>query len=179
MRAAAKETRGPRASQYVRVAARAEDIEELYRRRYRRFRETVATITGSYESARDVVQEAFARALRRRETFRGEGSLEAWVWQIAIRTALEQRHDRRLVSLDAIDPMPVEHDGDLALTAVLRQLPPRRRLMVFLRYFADLSYADIARVCGVSEGTVGAALTQARAALEQAITDEEDARVRR
>ena len=155
------------------------EIEELYRRRYRRFRDTVATITGSPDSARDVVQEAFARALRRRKTFRGEGSLEAWVWQIAIRTALEQRPDPRLVSFDRLEPTTVDTDGDLALAAMLRELPPRRRLIVFLRYFADLSYEDIAAICGVSEGTVGAALAQARAALERAIRDEEEAGVRR
>lgn len=60
----------------------------LYRERYGRFRDGVATITGDYESARDVVQEAFARALRKRRTYRGE-ALEAWVWRIVLRTARE------------------------------------------------------------------------------------------
>jgi DNA-directed RNA polymerase specialized sigma24 family protein len=41
--------------------------------------------------------------------------------------------------------------------------------MVFLRYYADLSYAEIAEACGVSEGTVAAALAQARAALADAL----------
>ena len=50
---------------------RAEAIELLYRERYGRFRDGVATITGDRESARDVVQEAFARALRKRRSFRG------------------------------------------------------------------------------------------------------------
>jgi DNA-directed RNA polymerase specialized sigma24 family protein len=48
--------------------------------------------------------------------------------------------------------------------------------MVFLRYFADLSYADIAEACDVSEGTVSAALAQARAALAQALDTEEASR---
>jgi DNA-directed RNA polymerase specialized sigma24 family protein len=37
--------------------------------------------------------------------------------------------------------------------------------MIFLHYFADLSYAHIADVCSVSEGTVAATLSQAREAL--------------
>ncbi len=45
-------------------------------------------------------------------------------------------------------------------------------MIVFLRYFADLSYTQIAEVCEVSEGTVGATLAQARAALEQLLTEE-------
>jgi DNA-directed RNA polymerase specialized sigma24 family protein len=42
---------------------------------------------------------------------------------------------------------------------------------VFLRYFGDLSYQQIAEICGISEGTVAATLAQARhelgAALDQ------------
>jgi DNA-directed RNA polymerase specialized sigma24 family protein len=42
---------------------------------------------------------------------------------------------------------------------------------VFLRYFADLSYAEIADACGISEGTVAATLAQARAALHEEIRE--------
>ena len=41
--------------------------------------------------------------------------------------------------------------------------------MVFLRYFADLSYAEIAEACAVSEGTVAATLAQARDQLLEAL----------
>jgi RNA polymerase sigma factor (sigma-70 family) len=60
----------------------------------------------------------------------------------------------------------VEPDRDPELAEALRTLPPKRRLIVFLRYFADLSYAEIGELCGVNEGTVGATLAQAHAALE-------------
>ncbi|MGH2400752.1 MAG: RNA polymerase sigma factor, partial [bacterium] len=56
------------------------DLEELYRRRQGAFQVMVASVTGSVESARDVVQEAFAQALRDQKGFRGTGSLEGWVW---------------------------------------------------------------------------------------------------
>jgi RNA polymerase sigma-70 factor (ECF subfamily) len=145
---------------------RAEAIEALYRERYGRFRDGVATITGDYDSARDVVQETFARALRGRRGFRGEGSLEGWVWRIALRTAREHLR-RRTPSLNGVVAAElVEPDRDPALGEALRTLPPKRRLIVFLRYFADLSYAEIAELCCVTEGTVGATLAQAHAALE-------------
>jgi DNA-directed RNA polymerase specialized sigma24 family protein len=51
-------------------------------------------------------------------------------------------------------------------------LPPRRRLIVFLRYFADFSYADIASACDVSEGTVAATLAQAHQALAETLEPE-------
>lgn len=152
---------------------RAEAIEELYRQRYGRFRDGVATITGDRESARDVVQEAFARALRKRRSFRGEGSLEAWVWRIALRTARESLRGSSRASLNGSLPASLnEPDRDPALAEALQSLPPKRRLIVFLRYFADLSYAQIAEACSVSEGTVGATLAQARAALEKQLREE-------
>ena len=151
--------------------AREQAIEELYRTRYVAFRNALATVTGSYDTARDVVQEAFARALRERATYRGDGPLEAWVWRIAFRDALARRRNgRRHARLDELpEPDFVDPERDPDLAAALRALPPRKRLIVFLRYFADLSYADIAAACGISEGTVAAALAQAREALMDAL----------
>jgi RNA polymerase sigma-70 factor (ECF subfamily) len=152
---------------------RGREIERLYRRRYLRFRNGVSTITGSRESARDVVQEAFARAFRRRASFRGEGSLEAWVWKIALRAAWEQQRKTGAASSNgSVETALPEPDRDPVLAEALRSLPPKRRLIVFLHYFADLSYAEIAELCGVSEGTVGATLSQARAALEELLREE-------
>ncbi len=152
---------------------RARAIEDLYRRRYGRFHGVLSTISGSYESGHDAVQEAFARALAKRSEFRGEGSLEGWIWQIAVRTALEARTGKEVVSMNgALDPALVDPQRDPLLAAALRGLSPRRRLMIFLRYFADLSYAQIATACGVTEGTVAATLAQARDELLGALAEE-------
>ena len=69
-----------------------------------------------------------------------------------------------------VDEVPAElsildPERDPALAAAIRSLTPRRRVVVFLRYFADFSYAEIAEALGISEGTVAATLAQARAAL--------------
>ena len=52
------------------------------------FGRAIACLTRDHDAAIEVVQEAFARAVARREQFRGDGPLEAWIWKIAIRTAL-------------------------------------------------------------------------------------------
>lgn len=150
-------------------------IEELYRERYTRFRNGVAPVTGSYETAHDAVQEGFARALRASRQYSGRGSLEGWVWRIVLRTALEQRRPGEELSLDEMDFAFVEPERDFALTTAVQALPPRRRLVVFLRYFADLPYRTIAEALAVDEGTVAATLSQAKQALA-AILDEEGAR---
>lgn len=142
-----------------------EALEQLYRDRYRTFRDVLSGVVGSHELAREVVQEAFARALRERRKFRGEGSLEAWVWRIALNVALKTRRElRREWELDwELPPAPEAPDRDVR--SAVQALPPRRRLAIFLRYYADLSYAEIADVMGVAEGTVAAALAQAKAEL--------------
>jgi RNA polymerase sigma-70 factor (ECF subfamily) len=150
-------------------------IERLYRERYSRFRNGVAPVTGSYETAHDAVQEGFARALRASRQYSGRGSLEGWVWRIVLRTALEQRRPGQELSLDEVQPVFVEPERDYALTAAVHALSPRRRLIVFLRYFADLPYRTIAEVLAIDEGTVAATLAQARESLA-AILDEEGVR---
>lgn len=148
-------------------------IERLYRDRYVRFRNGVAPVAGSYEAARDAVQEGFARALRSSDQYSGRGSLEGWVWRIVVRTALEQRKpSAEEFSIDEIDPKLVEPDRDLALAEAVRALPPRRRLVVFLRYFADLPYRTIAEVLEIDVGTVAATLAQAREELAVILDNE-------
>jgi DNA-directed RNA polymerase specialized sigma24 family protein len=150
------------------VDERARAIEAVYRERYARFRDVLVSLTGSREVGHDAVQETFAQALRDRHSFRGEGSLEAWIWRIAVRTAGRERAERgsyRFSTNGAVAPSPAWGDLDPELAEAVRLLAPRQRLMVFLHYFADLSYGQIAEVCSVREGTVAATLSQARSAL--------------
>lgn len=153
--------------------SKEEAIERLYRVRYTRFRDGLATVTGSYDTAHDVVQDAFAQALASRNSFRSEGSLEGWVWRIAFRLALRKRRNGRRESRATIEPTAVSPERDPDLAAALHRLPPRRRLIVFLHYFADLSYGEIASLCDISEGTVAATLAQARTALREALDSKE------
>jgi RNA polymerase sigma-70 factor, ECF subfamily len=149
------------------------DLEDLYRRRHGAFQVMLSSVTGSVERARDVVQEAFAQALRDQDGFRGEGSLEGWVWRIALRLAFGSKGSREL----AVDEVPevafVDGSRDPALALAVRKLPRQRRLVVFLRYFADLSYAEIGQVLGVAEGTVAATLSQAHRQLAEALSTNE------
>jgi len=157
--------------------ARAQALEELYTERFVPFRNALATVTGSRESARDAVQEGFARALAERHRYRDEAPLAAWVWKIAFRVALETKKRPLALPLeDSADPQLLEPERHPELNAALRRLPPRRRLIVFLRYFGDFSYAEIAAACDVSEGTIAATLAQAHTELRAAMTPEGAAR---
>lgn len=153
----------------------ADSLEQLYRDQYRNYRDIMAGVVGSHDLAREVVQEAFARALRQQRKFRGDGSLEAWVWKIALNVALKTRSElRREWALnDEHETAAREAATDRDVRAAVRALPPRRRLVVFLRYFADLSYGEIAEIAGISEGTVAATLAQAKEELLGLLDGEE------
>jgi RNA polymerase sigma-70 factor (ECF subfamily) len=139
-------------------------IEQLYRERYIGFRNALAPVVGSRDAARDVVHEAFARALRDARKLREEQSLAAWVWRIAWRIAMRERARRNDDELpDDLTILDEHHDP--ALAAAVRSLPPKRRMVLFLRYYAAFSYREIAEAVGISEGTVAATLSQAHAAL--------------
>jgi RNA polymerase sigma-70 factor (ECF subfamily) len=145
-----------------------EELEALYRERLREFTRTATAIAGDEESGRDAVQEAFAKAVRKRRRFRGEGNLEAWVWRIVVNAARDAgRRGRRSVSAD----IPVDARAD-ELGLPLDLLTDRQREVLFLHYYADLDYATIAHALEISSGTVGATLSAARQTLRGALTKE-------
>jgi RNA polymerase sigma-70 factor, ECF subfamily len=143
-----------------------EELEALYRARLPEFTRAAAAIAGDLEAGRDAVQDAFAKALRKRRSYR-DGNLEAWVWRIVVNAARDAgRRKRKLPA-----PMPVEARAD-QLGLPLELLTERQREVLFLRYYADLDYAVIADALGISAGTVGATLTAARQTLRNALTKE-------
>jgi RNA polymerase sigma-70 factor (ECF subfamily) len=139
-------------------------LERLYRDTWVGFRNALTPIVGSTALAGEIVQEAFATALRARGQLRREESLPAWVWQIAYRAALRELGRPATVELPE-DLTFLDPERDPELAAAIRTLPPQRRLVVFLRYFAGFSYDEIAEALGISEKTVSSTLTQARTAL--------------
>jgi DNA-directed RNA polymerase specialized sigma24 family protein len=62
------------------------------------------------------------------------------------------------------------------VAAAVSALPERQRLVLFLRYYADLDYEAITQTLNISTGTVGAALTAARTRLEQLLSEAEGVR---
>ncbi len=145
-------------------------IERLYRDRYLRFHRVAASVVRDGVRAHDVVHEAFCRALEAAGSFRGDGPLEAWLMRIVLRVAYDERLDTRAAVPEMIAVALPFPERDVELAFAVSALPPRRRLIVFLRYWADMTVADIAATLQVSEGTVSATLTQARNELRGALT---------
>ncbi len=149
------------------------DIEAIYRDRFRVFVMSVTAILRDGEEALDVVQEGFSRALRRRRTYRGEGSLEGWIWRIVLNVATDRARARGKEPLfSGRDPTDLDLAGtEETLRQELRSLPERQRIAVFLRYYADLSYEQIAEALDVRPGTVAASLNAAHASLRRRLSE--------
>jgi RNA polymerase sigma factor (sigma-70 family) len=155
-----------------RRGASLDELEALYRSRFDVFLRVAASVTGDGDRARDAVQEAFATAVRKRGSFRGEGPLEAWVWRIVLNAA---HTEVRRTTHPADHHEPVSSNGrperDADLRLALAHLSERQRTAVFLRYYADLDYAAIGEALGIAEGTVAATLNAAHAALRTSLQE--------
>jgi RNA polymerase sigma-70 factor (ECF subfamily) len=143
-----------------------DELEALYRAKLPEFRRVATAITGERELGSDAVQEAFATAVRKRRSFRGDGTLEAWVWRIVVNVARDVRR-RRPALAEPREPATNGHAPVLPLDL----LTERQREIVFLHYYADLDYASIADALAISPGTVGATLNAARTTLRHALEE--------
>jgi len=156
-----------------------EDIGRVYARRRSDYVRVSTAILGDIESATDAVHDAFVSAIRSRRGFRADGSLEGWIWTIVVNTARDHSRQVRLHEL-RIEPgeRPTPHmrigsdpesaTDHAALREQITQLPERQRLILFLRFYADFDYGQIARLLTISTGTVGAALHSALRTLDPA-----------
>ena len=134
-----------------------------------------AAIVGDRERGSDVVQDAFVRAVRQRDSFARRGSLDAWLWRIVVNTARDQRSRRSDASagphetIDDTDENGADHRA--VVRGAVQELPERQRLVLFLRHYADLDYGSIAVALSISDGTVAATLHAAHTRLRELLSE--------
>jgi RNA polymerase sigma factor (sigma-70 family) len=152
------------------------EFERLYERDFRAFVRVARAIVGDAQLAVDAVHDGFVAAIRGRDGYRGDGPFEAWVWAAVVNAARKGRAARAnvlpLPSVDALGRTREDRD-ELRVAPVLLALPERQRLIVFLRYYADLDYRAIAAALGIEVGTVSAALNAAHRSLRNALQEVE------
>lgn len=152
---------------------RITEIEALYKREFSSFVRVARGIVGDRERALEAVHDGFADAIRARATLRDDEALEAWVWRSVVNAARKATR-RPLVEVSATNREPVADPPRLReLAPSLARLPERQRLIVFLRYYADLDYRRIAEVVGVEVGTVSASLAAAHRSVRLALEEVE------
>lgn len=121
---------------------------------------------GDPEEAADLTQDTFTEAYRSAARYSGEGSPRAWLYGVALNLNRNWRRQRGRHEppepLNEELPNPSPSGGELAIlrerrqlvVAAVRELPEVYRRTVALRYFAEISGAEIAEVEGVEPGTI-------------------------
>ena len=156
-----------------RRGATLDELRAIYEERLAELTRVATAIVGDAGVAEDVVQEAFVRAVRQRSSYDGRGSLNGWVWRIVVNAARDARAKRVEVrGLDlSEEPAPTDDPRRALVREAVEQLPERQRLVLFLRYYADLDYRAIAGAVAISEGTVAATLHTAHERLRQLLSE--------
>jgi RNA polymerase sigma-70 factor (sigma-E family) len=123
-------------------------------------------LTGCEEAAADLVQDALERTMLAWSRVQARDNPEGYVRRIMVnRNISVWRHRRRERLTDDIPETGHEdRHGDSELWRALQELPPRQRAVIALRYYEDLTEAQVAAVMGCSVGTVK---SQAAKAIEK------------
>jgi RNA polymerase sigma factor (sigma-70 family) len=134
--------------------------------------QSLSLISQDRELAWDAAQDAFLKLYLRWDTVGDLRDPVAWLYRVALNRFSDYR---RIVARGArlterlentrIEPWTEPRLGDTELALTFRALPRRQRIAATLYYLADLSTEEVARVMGVSRGTVDRHLYRARVAL--------------
>ncbi len=140
---------------------------------------TACLMTGNRSHAEDHVQEALLSAWRGIRGFRKGYPLKPWLVRILVNVVLSQRRRRSLpvrsleeeedLRGDTADPAEAAatQDDRRAVRTALAGLSLEHRQVIVLRYFAELTVAEVAQSLDVREGTVKSRLSRALGSLEE------------
>jgi RNA polymerase sigma-70 factor, ECF subfamily len=169
-------------------------FEELVLRYQGRLLTVLRHLVGSREQAEDLVQEAFLRVYRARESYQPDAKFSTWLYTIAnhlAANALRTRSRRPETTLPGQDSGPMgARPLDKMLAASSGQMParqldkaemreivqmaleslgPRQRMAVLLSKFEGMSYAEISAVMGLSPQAIKSLLSRARENLREVL----------
>lgn len=145
-------------------------------------------ITGDYDEAQDVLQDAFVNAFKHLGSFKGESTFGAWLKRIVVNTGIQHMKRKRLDLVPLADKHNRKADdaGDVTATLdidpqnyqvekvrrAVQKLPDGYRVVLTLYLFEGYDHGEIADILGVTESTSKSQLNRAKAKLKQLLTEE-------
>lgn len=160
------------------IAACREGDREAFRQLFELHQRRVWSIAfhfiGEEAGARDITQQVFLKLFTTIGQFRSDASFSTWLYRLVANACLdEQRRRRRFLSFDFFRPSVRERgsapsheetfvQGEITegIQTAVRELSPKLRLPILLRYFEGMSYEEMARVLECSPGTVASRLNR-------------------
>ncbi|WP_374220912.1 SigE family RNA polymerase sigma factor [Saccharopolyspora sp. HNM0986] len=156
-------------------------LEDLYRQQRMRMVRLAILLVDEPATAEDVVQEAFTGLYRNWSGLRDANAALGYLRTAVVngsRSVLRRRktareyqppHQADARSAESLAMLTAEHQS---VVAALSGLPPRQREVLVLRYYGNLSEAEIAEATGVSKGTVKSTASRALEALQKIMRTE-------
>ena len=167
------------------IAGNEDAIEMLVRKYEAGVFRLALSVLGDPAEAHEVTQETFLSALRALPSYQDRQSLKAWLYTIALNHSRSHVRKRKVIerlrsTLTALfrvetqkqvspEEAAIQNEKEAALWRSLDQLDERHRIVVVLRYFHELSVAEISEILSVNEGTIHSRLHNAREKLRDAL----------
>lgn len=156
-------------------------VTEIYVGHYSQLVRLALLLVRDVQTAEEVVQDAFVSMNDAWRRLHDAEKALSYLRQTVVNKSRSVLRHRKVVDMHAPKPAPDEPSAEQAAMAVLesdavaaalRTLPERQREAIVLRYYADLSEADIAKAMGISRGAVKSHTARAMAALKSILQQE-------
>ena len=167
------------------IAGNEDAIETLVREHETGVFRLALSILGDEAEANEVTQETFLSALRALSSYQEKQSLKAWLYTIALNHSRSHLRKRRVVerlrsTLTTIfrveaekqvspEEAAIQNEKEAFLWQSLNKLDERHRIVLVLRYFHELSIAEISEILSINEGTIHSRLHSGREKLREAL----------
>jgi RNA polymerase sigma-70 factor (sigma-E family) len=155
-----------------------EGYREFVASRMDGWRRTAYVFCGDWHTADDLVSTALVQLLRHWRRVSEMDSPDAYARRVLVRAMLNERrrpwrreHPTRDLPERAAPSSTDAVDDRLAILALLAELPPRRRAVLVLRFFCDLSVEQTAEALGCTPGTVKSQTARGLDALRGRLVD--------
>ena len=126
------------------------------------------------DAAAEVTQQVFLKLMREVARFRGDAAFSTWLYRLVVNACVDRargrRHDAAAHDPSVLETLPApaasldetfaRHQVAASVQQAIASLPAKLRAAILLRYFEDLSYADIATALNCSIGTVASRLSR-------------------
>ncbi len=135
-------------------------------------------ISGDFETANDVLQDAFIKVFKNLGSFRGESTLGAWIKTIVVRTAYSYLRKENKYSV-SVESIPADSQVDWGnhldaeyLEQAILSLPEGYRTVFVLIEVEGYTHREVAQLLGISEGTSKSQLFYSKKRLRELLKDE-------
>lgn len=156
----------------------SEVVTEIYLAHYKQLVRLAVVLVHDLQTAEEVVQDSFEAMHLAWQRLRNTEKALAYLRQAIVNKSRSELRHRKVVETHAPKAAPDEQSAEVAaltliersaVTSALRELPPRQREAIVLRYYGDFSEADIAKAMGISKGAVKSHTARAMASLKLAL----------